>query len=54
MKIKEFAIDDRLNMIKINIQNHKIAIIGLYGPCEYIKINEESEKLITNKEIKKC
>ena len=37
--------DDRLNIIKFNIKNRKFAILGIYAPCSYLKINDEYEKL---------
>ena len=38
--------DDRLNIIKFNIKNSKFAILGIYAPCSYLKVNDEYEKLI--------
>ena len=34
-----------------NIQNRKIAIIGIYAPCSYLKVNEEYEKLTDYRKI---
>ena len=49
--MKEFPLDDRLNIIKFNIKNQKFAILGIYAPCSYLKVNEESEKLTDYKKI---
>ena len=45
IKLKEQPLDDRLNIIKFNIKNHKFAILGIYAPCSSLKINDESDKL---------
>ena len=40
-KIKEFPLNERLNMIKISLNQQILILVGIYAPYEYIDIWQE-------------
>ena len=40
-----------MNIIKLKINGTKLAILGIYAPCSYLKVHEEKEKMLTKKDF---
>ena len=40
-----------MNIVKLKINGTKLAILGIYAPCSYLKVHEERDKMLTKKEL---
>ena len=42
-----------MNIVKLKINGTKLAILGIYAPCSYLKVHEERDKMLTKKQLEK-
>ena len=40
-----------MNIIKLKINGTKLAILGIYSPCSYLKVHDEKDKMLTKKDF---
>ena len=42
-----------MNIVKLKMNGIKLAILGIYAPCSYLKVHEEKDKMLTKKDFEK-